>query len=183
MLRAIILSLALLVAIFVGMQWFGPGAEHSENRLLLAALNNEEGEHYRRMNALRPGVAVLESGVQVEVLSLGDGPEPELDDWIEVHYQAWHIDGRQFDNSIRRGTSASLRLNQAIPAWRETLSQVPAGTSLRLVVPPEQGYGRGGSGSIGPDETLIFEVHLIAVLEPPTQHEPQAWEVPVPGLR
>lgn len=42
------------------------------------------------------------------------------------------------------------------------------GAKWRIVIPPELGYGERGAGKkIGPNETLIFELELIKVIEKP----------------
>jgi FKBP-type peptidyl-prolyl cis-trans isomerase len=44
------------------------------------------------------------------------------------------------------------------------------GGKYELYVPSELGYGpRGGGQTIGPNETLIFEIELLEVLPPQTQ--------------
>jgi FKBP-type peptidyl-prolyl cis-trans isomerase FkpA len=100
-----------------------------------------------------------------------------------VHYRGWHIDGREFENSWRRGEPATVTVARTIPGWRQVLTAIPVGTRARLVVPPELAYGRPGSGIIGPEETLVFELELLAVVEPATVLEPEEWEKPVPNLR
>jgi FKBP-type peptidyl-prolyl cis-trans isomerase FkpA/FKBP-type peptidyl-prolyl cis-trans isomerase FklB len=102
---------------------------------------------------------------------------------VQVHYRGWHIDGREFENSWRRGEPATVTVARTIPGWRQVLTSIPVGTRARLVVPPELAYGRPGSGIIGPEETLVFELELLAVVEPATVVEPEEWEKPVPNLR
>ena len=38
-----------------------------------------------------------------------------------------------------------------------------AGDRWNVVIPPELAYGPSGSGTIGPNETLLFEIELIEV--------------------
>ena len=41
---------------------------------------------------------------------------------------------------------------------------MPTGAKWKVVIPPELAYGeRGAGGSIGPNETLIFEIELIEI--------------------
>ena len=57
-----------------------------------------------------------------------------------------------------------LKMNQVIMGWREALKQMPTGAKWEIVIPSNLGYGeRGVGGSIGPNETLVFEVELVGV--------------------
>ena len=48
--------------------------------------------------------------------------------------------------------------------WQEALPLMQEGAKWEVVIPPELGYGPNGAGqNIGPNETLIFEIELIAV--------------------
>jgi FKBP-type peptidyl-prolyl cis-trans isomerase FklB len=55
---------------------------------------------------------------------------------------------------------------QVIPGWQEALKQMPVGSKWHLVIPPDQAYGERGAGNtLGPNETLIFEVELVGISE------------------
>jgi FKBP-type peptidyl-prolyl cis-trans isomerase FkpA len=183
MLKVILFSLFALVVVFLGARSCGITPEQIEDRILLAEMNAEEGRAYRAAQARRPGVVTLDNGLQVELLAEGDGPVPDETSWVQVHYRGWHIDGREFENSWRRGEPATMPVERTIPGWREALVAIPVGTRLRLVVPPELAYGRAGAGRIGPEETLVFELALLAIVEPEEAVEREEWERPVPGLR
>lgn len=182
MLKVIVFSVAALVVIWLVSQSLGLTPQQVEERILLAEMNAEEGDAYRVANSRRASVIVFPSGLQLEVLREGFGPVPEEQDWVLVHYQGWHIDGREFENSWRRGEPATVTPNRTIPGWREALTVAPVGSLLRLVIPPELAYGRAGGGRIGPEETLVFELELLAIVPPDPVPVPPAWERPVPGL-
>ncbi|TVP90908.1 MAG: FKBP-type peptidyl-prolyl cis-trans isomerase [Thioalkalivibrio sp.] len=183
MLRVILFSLLALVVVFIVAQSLGLTPEQIEDQILLAELNAEEGAAYRESNGRRAGVVTMTNGLQVEVLNHGDGPIPAEDDWVRVHYQGWHVDGREFENSRRRGEPATVTVANTIPGWRQVLEAIPVGSHVRLVVPPELAYGRPGGGRIGPEETLIFDLELLAIVEPDPPMVREEWEKPVPGLR
>ena len=182
MLRVILFSLAMLVMVYFGARSCGLTPEQVEDRVLLAELNAAEGAAYRSANAQRAGVVTLASGLQVEILHTGAGPVPTDDDWVELHYRGRRLDGREFENSWRRQEPATVTVARTIPGWREALVSIPVGTRLRLVVPPELAYGRAGGGHVGPEETLVFELELLAVVAPEPAREQAEWEQRVPGL-
>ncbi|MCH7826013.1 MAG: hypothetical protein IH849_14535 [Acidobacteria bacterium] len=53
-----------------------------------------EGDAFLAENANKPGVVVLDSGLQYEVLTKGEGPSPMLSDQITAHYEGHLIDGQ-----------------------------------------------------------------------------------------
>ncbi|MBX2835592.1 MAG: FKBP-type peptidyl-prolyl cis-trans isomerase [Gammaproteobacteria bacterium] len=122
------------------------------------------GQKFLDDNAAREGVTVTDSGLQYEVLSEGDGPKPALEDTVSVHYVGTLTDGRTFDSSIDRGEPAAFPLQSVIPGWTEGLQLMPVGSKYRFVIPSDLAYGERGAGqSIGPGETLIFEVELLEI--------------------
>lgn len=181
--RTLLLSLLTLAMIYFIARGCGLTPEQVEEQILLAELNATEGAAFRQENGARPGVVTLPDGLQVEMLREGDGPVPEATDWVAVHYRGWRLDGREFDNSYRRGEPATLPIERTIPAWRAVLLAIPVGSHLRLVTPPELAYGRAGAGIIGPEETLLFELELLDIVVPEAPQAPAEWEKPVPNLR
>ena len=129
-----------------------------------AASAQQAGKDFLASNKSRDGVKVTDSGLQYEVMSDGDGEKPGLDDTVSVHYVGTLIDGTEFDSSIARGEPASFPLKGVIPGWTEGLQLMPVGSKYRFVIPSELAYGERGAGqSIGPGETLVFEVELLEI--------------------
>ena len=183
MLRVILFSLLALGVVFIVAHSLGLTPEQIEDQILLADLNAEEGAAYREANARKPGVVTTDTGLQIEILLAGDGTIPVEDDWVQVHFRGMHIDGREFENSWRKREPATVAVADTIPGWRQALVSIPVGTRIRLVLPPELAYGRPGGGHIGPEETLVFELDLLAIVEPEQPRDRDEWEKPVPGLR
>lgn len=130
------------------------------------AANREAGAAYLAENGARPEVTTTESGLQYEVLEAGDGPSPEADDEVRIHYRGTLVDGTQFDSSYDRGQPAVFGVGQVIPGFSEGLQLMEVGSSYRFVIPSDIGYGpQGSGGAIGPDATLIFEVELLEIVE------------------
>jgi FKBP-type peptidyl-prolyl cis-trans isomerase len=125
--------------------------------------NKADGEAYLAENGAREGVVTTESGLQYEVLEEGAGPHPSATDQVRVHYHGTLIDGTVFDSSVERDESITFRLDGVIAGWTEGLQLMPVGSKYRFVIPSGLGYGEGGSGDIGPNSALIFEVELIGI--------------------
>ena len=129
-----------------------------------AEKNKQAGEAFLAENKKRYGVHVTESGLQYEIKKEGEGKSPEAKDSVTVHYTGTLIDGRVFDSSVQRGEPATFGVTQVIPAWVEALQMMKPGAEWRIYCPSHIAYGPNGAGGmIGPNETLIFDIQLIAV--------------------
>lgn len=116
----------------------------------------------------REGVTTTESGLGYEVIEQGDGPSPDADDQVTVHYRGTLPDGTQFDSSYDRGEPATFSLQGVIPGFAEGIQRMSVGSTYKLYIPPELGYGPQGSGPGGPippNSALIFEVELLEIAE------------------
>jgi peptidylprolyl isomerase len=105
--------------------------------------------------------------LELEDLSTGEGEEAKSGDVVEVHYVgvSWKT-GNQFDASWDRGQTFKFGLGkgQVIRGWDEGVAGMRVGGRRRITIPPDMAYGaRGAGGVIGPHETLVFVVDLIAV--------------------
>jgi FKBP-type peptidyl-prolyl cis-trans isomerase FklB len=102
--------------------------------------------------------------LQYKVIKVGTGKKPTPTDTVTAHYSGKLINGTEFDSSYKRGEPATFQLNGVIKGWQETLPLMQEGAKWEVVIPPELAYGPNGAGqSIGPNETLIFEIELVAV--------------------
>ncbi|MES2603453.1 MAG: FKBP-type peptidyl-prolyl cis-trans isomerase [Pseudomonadota bacterium] len=123
------------------------------------------GEQFLKQNATRSEVTTTASGLQYEVLQVGNGKTPTRNSTVRVHYHGTLIDGTVFDSSVQRGETIEFPVSGVIAGWTEALQLMQEGAKWKLYIPHELGYGaRGAGGAIGPYSTLIFEVELIAVL-------------------
>ncbi len=128
-----------------------------------AKANREEGETYLAENAQREEVTTTDSGLQYEVLEEGDGEKPGPSDQVKVHYTGKLLSGEVFDSSRERGEPVTFALDQVIPGWTEGLQLMNEGGRYTFYIPSDLAYGPGGNRSIGPNETLIFDVELLEV--------------------
>ncbi|WP_166262233.1 FKBP-type peptidyl-prolyl cis-trans isomerase [Marinobacter salicampi] len=138
-------------------------AEQMEQMSKLGEENKSAGETFLSKNAERDEVKTTVSGLQYEVLEEGDGPKPTADDEVKVHYTGELLDGEVFDSSRERGEPVTFGLSQVIPGWTEGLQLMNEGSRYKLYIPSDLAYGPGGNRSIGPNETLVFDVELIEV--------------------
>ncbi len=123
----------------------------------------EQGEKFLEENKLKEGVITTESGLQYEVLKMGNGKKPAATDRVKVHYHGTLIDGTVFDSSVDRGEPIAFGLNQVIAGWTEGVQLMPVGSKFRFYIPQHLGYGERQAGSIPPYSTLIFEVELLGI--------------------
>ena len=61
-------------------------ARQKEAASKMAEVNSKAGEAFLAENGKRVEVRTTPSGLQYEVLTEGDGPQPSTDDQVEVHY-------------------------------------------------------------------------------------------------
>jgi len=127
--------------------------------------NITEGKEFLLDNSKRKEVTSLESGLQYEVITVGEGEIPQAKDSVKCHYHGTLIDGTVFDSSVQRGEPAVFPVNGVIAGWVEALQLMPIGSKWRLFVPSNLAYGEKGAGQqIGPHATLIFEVELLEIV-------------------
>lgn len=126
----------------------------------------EAGERYLAENAKKPGVTVLESGLQYEVLTAAVGQKPTAADTVRCHYEGRLTTGEVFDSSYRRGEPATFPLRGVIAGWTEGLQHMAIGAKYQFTIPYNLAYGtQGAGGQIPPYATLVFDVELLGINE------------------
>jgi len=136
------------------------------------ALSAQANADYLAANAKKKGVIVKPDGLQIRMLQNGFGRRPAATDSVEVYYTGALINGRVFDGTSP-GLPANFKVNQVIPGWIEALQLMREGDHWQLVIPSNLGYGARGAGKlIPPDQTLVFDMTLVATTPAPRRGEP-----------
>lgn len=126
--------------------------------------NKKKGEDFLKENKTKNGVVTLASGLQYKIVKSGTGVKPTKEDTVTVEYTGRLLNGEVFDSTEKSGKPVSFKLTQVIPGWTEALQLMPAGSTWEVYIPSKLAYGtRNVGGAIGPNETLIFNIHLIDV--------------------
>jgi len=127
------------------------------------AASRAAGEEFVREFEQQDDVITTESGLRYRVIQEGEGETPGLNDMVTIHYEGRLTDGEVFDSSHRRGQPARFPVQGVVPGFSEALQLMRPGGRYEIVLPPELGYGDQAPPSIGPGQTLIFEVEMLEV--------------------
>jgi len=105
------------------------------------------------------------SQLVVKDLVVGTGAKAAASATVRVQYVGVNYDnGQEFDSSWSRGQPADFPLANVIPGFSQGIVGMKVGGRRELVIPPVLGYGAQGSPpQVGPDETLVFVIDLLAV--------------------
>ena len=127
--------------------------------------DKEAGKKFLEENKKRAGVVTLPSGLQYEIITKGTGAIPKATDTVKAHYVGTLINGREFDNSYKRGEPITIPVTGVIAGWVEALQLMPVGSKWKLFIPSDLGYGdRGAGGAIPGSAALIFEIELVDIV-------------------
>ncbi len=100
----------------------------------------------------------------IKDLIVGTGAEAKAGQTVTMNYVGVDFkSGKEFDSSWKRNEPFSFTLGKksVIPGWEKGIPGMKVGGRRELVIPPALGYGTAGSGSIPPNETLVFVVDLL----------------------
>ena len=109
--------------------------------------------------------ATLAPGLTKLDLVEGTGPEVKLGDSLTINFVLVSATtGKKLFSSWQAGRSTTIKLGEgkAIRGWDEGLVGMKVGGRRRLSIPPSLAYGETGNGDIGPNETLLYIVDLLA---------------------
>ncbi|MGI2260680.1 FKBP-type peptidyl-prolyl cis-trans isomerase [Shewanella sp. GXUN23E] len=125
--------------------------------------NKADSQAYLIENKLKDGVVVTDSGLQYEVLTMGNGNKPKPEDVVTVNFTGKLLDGTEFESTYTQNKPARMAMMTLIPGWSEGLQLMPEGSTFRFTVPAELAYGSEGAGMIPPESALVFEIELVKV--------------------
>lgn len=128
--------------------------------------NRIAGEKFLEENKKKSTVTTTASGLQYEVIKMGDGPKPTAEDKVKTHYHGTLIDGTVFDSSVERGEPVEFPVKGVIQGWQEALQLMPVGSKFKVFLPYQLAYGENAAGpKIGPKSALVFEVELLEIVK------------------
>lgn len=125
----------------------------------------------RKLDRTKPEIDFPEGGVPEKLIIIdeieGTGEVVEPGDTVSAHYVGVAFStGEEFDSSWGRGEALRFQVGvgMVIRGWDEGLIGMKVGGRRRLEIPSEMAYGERGAGAvIGPNESLIFVVDLVAI--------------------
>ncbi|WP_218813953.1 FKBP-type peptidyl-prolyl cis-trans isomerase [Rickettsiella endosymbiont of Dermanyssus gallinae] len=123
--------------------------------------NKQQGDTFLASNKAKPGIITTKSGMQYKIVNAGNGEAPSDNSMVKVMYTGKFIDGTIFDKSK---DPVTFPINNVIPGWTEVLKLMKPGAEFEVAIPPQLAYGEHGvDKAIGPNQTLLFTIHLLEV--------------------
>lgn len=121
-------------------------------------------EEYYTRKKQEEGITELDGTILCKILEHGnDTKKPEKDSVVTVHYRGTLINGKEFDNSWKRGYPEAFRINDLINGFKTALLNMRIGSHYLVYIPWKEGYGKHSNGNIPGYSTLFFEIKLIAI--------------------
>lgn len=166
--RGQISILALLVALALAVAGCGGGNDTSSSGETASSAQPESNAGSTDLSK-KPTVTVPDKPapkqLQQTELVEGDGAEAKSGDQVTVQYVGVGYESEEeFDSSWSRNEPSTFDLDEVIPGWDQGIAGMKVGGRRELIIPANLAYGSAGSPpAIGPNETLIFVVDLLAV--------------------
>jgi peptidylprolyl isomerase len=163
------LIISLCVALALAVAGCGGGDDASSSTQASEARTAEQPGGDTNLNA-KPKVTVPDGPppkqLEEKEIVAGDGAEAKSGDEVTVQYVGVGYDSKEeFDSSWSRNEplTFSLGAGEVIKGWDEGVAGMKVGGRRELTIPASLAYGPAGSPPvIGPNETLIFVVDLLA---------------------
>lgn len=98
------------------------------------------------------------SGVYTKVTFVGEGDTVRYNDRIRVIYKGYLLNGKEFDRQL---SPVEFELKNLIPAWKEALVGLSAGSSVLIISPPQMAYKKTKKEKIPPSSVLVFDITVL----------------------
>lgn len=109
-------------------------------------------------------MTLKQTGLYTQDLIVGTGLEAIPGRTLRVRYTGWLTNGQQFDSNQTTGLTFILNRGSVIPGWDLGLVGIRPGGKRRLVIGSNLAYGSSGNATIGPNQTLVFDVTCMSVV-------------------
>ncbi len=109
------------------------------------------------------GVVELPNGARYRVIKAGDGPQPAMEDSVEIQYIARTIDGTEISNTYKEDELKTYQIGRMLPGLRDVLMKMQQHAVWEVVVPMPV---PGNNGEPGGHRLVIYEIELLTVKTP-----------------
>jgi FKBP-type peptidyl-prolyl cis-trans isomerase FkpA len=100
-----------------------------------------------------------DSGLYYQIIKPGSGSFTyPSNTQITIKYEGRLLNGNVFDNG--GGKEQTFYLSQLIEGWKIGIPKIQKGGEIRLIIPPNLGYGDRAAGSIPANSVLDFTISL-----------------------
>ena len=131
----------------------------------LAAENAAAGQAFIQDYAGKDGVTGPVNGLYYRVITPGKGTQPKSTDRVKVHFTGKSIDGKTLLSTAGR-EPAILNIATQIKGFVNSIQLMKTGAKWEVVIPPDQAFGKRGSRVFAPNQTVIYEIELIEIVQP-----------------
>lgn len=129
-----------------------------------AAENMAKSNQFVAQHKAQSGTRTLPGGAQVRVLEAGNGAKPTMASTVALEVAGPYPWGQRPAQAQPAKQIPSIVVSQVeMPAMREVLTQMPAGSKWEVVLPPDKAYGADPRTGFPPNVAVQFEVRLISV--------------------
>ncbi|MEO1043127.1 MAG: FKBP-type peptidyl-prolyl cis-trans isomerase [Pseudomonadota bacterium] len=133
-----------------------------QNPILPAAT----GEDFLAAFAGIAGAERTDSGLVLQTLREGTGPEITPEDLVRVQFVARLAgQGEPFESTYENSGSVVFQVNDTLPGWSEALPMTRGGSLVRVALPASLAFGAQGmpGGPVGPNQVTVYDLEVVEV--------------------
>lgn len=129
-----------------------------------AAENKVKSDAFIAQNKGKSGIRSLPSGVQYRILETGTGPKPTQASTVDMIVGGPYPWGQRPPQAPEPRIMNGVKLSEVeMPAMREVLLQMPAGSKWEITLPADKAYGADPRTGVPPNMAVQFDVKLMSV--------------------
>ena len=129
-----------------------------------AASNKTKSAGFLASNKAKAGVKSLPSGVQYRVIENGTGAKPTQSNTVQLEVAGPYPWGERPTPARPAQPIPAVKVSEIeMPAMREVLLQMPAGSKWEVTLPAEKAYGADPRTPFPPNVAVVFEIKLLSV--------------------
>jgi len=130
----------------------------------VAASNKTKSDSFIAQNKSKTGVKTLPSGVQYRVMENGSGAKPNQASTVQLEVAGPYPFGERPQQARPAGQVPGIKVSEIeMPAMREVLQQMQAGSKWEVTLPPDKAYGADPRTGFPPNVAVQFEIKLVSV--------------------